>query len=90
MRTTLTIEDDVARELESRMRREGKGLKEVVNDLLRRGLAAGDAPARKGRPLRIETFSSPFVPGIDAGKLNELNDELEIAEFLRKRRAEEP
>jgi hypothetical protein len=38
MKTTLTIDDDVAIELE-RLRREGdQNLKDVINDVLRRGL----------------------------------------------------
>jgi hypothetical protein len=85
MRTTLTIDDDVAKELESRMRREGTSLKALVNDLLRKGLRAGDKPLPRRGPVRIETFSSPFAPGVDHAKLNQLNDELETAEFLRKR-----
>ena len=85
MRTTLTLEDDVAKELESRMRRERKSLKALVNDLLRKALRAGDQPLPPPGPVEIETFSSPFVPGIDVGRLNQLNDDLEVAEFLRKR-----
>lgn len=85
MRTTLTIEDDVAKELESRMRREGRSLKAIVNELLRRGLASGDRPRSRERRVRIETFSSPFAPGVDVGRLNQLNDELELEDFLRKR-----
>lgn len=38
MRTTLTIEEDVAALLEREMRRTGKPLKQVVNRLLRSGL----------------------------------------------------
>lgn len=84
MRTTLTLEDDVAKELERRMRREGKSLKEIVNELLRKAIRGAGKPVSRTEPLRIETFSSPFLPGVDAGRLNQLNDELEVAEFLRK------
>jgi hypothetical protein len=90
MRTTLTLEDDVAAELEDRMRREGRSMKDLVNDLLRRGLRSGDAPLPSREAVRIETFSSPFATGIDAGRLNQLNDDLEVAEFLRKRGSEAP
>jgi hypothetical protein len=38
MRTTLTIEDDVAVELERLRRERDQNLKDVVNDVLRRGL----------------------------------------------------
>jgi hypothetical protein len=72
------------------MRRESRSLKVIVNKLLRKGLRVSERPLAKGRPARIETFASSFAPGIAAGKLNQLNDELEIAEFLRKHRRERP
>jgi hypothetical protein len=48
MRTTLTIEDDVAMELERFRRERGLTLKDVINDALRRGLREMRAgPERK-------------------------------------------
>jgi hypothetical protein len=48
MRTTLTIEDDVAVELERLQRERDRSLKDVVNDALRRGLREMNArPKRK-------------------------------------------
>jgi len=48
MRTTLTIEDDVAVELERLRRERDQNLKDVVNDALRRGLREMRArPKRK-------------------------------------------
>ena len=85
MRTTLTLDDDVASELRERMRRDGRSMKDLVNDLLRRGLRSGDAPLPGREPVRIETFSSPFATGIEAGALNQLTDELEVSELMRKR-----
>lgn len=38
MRTTLTVDDDLAARLKAEMRRTGKSMKEVVNEYLRRGL----------------------------------------------------
>ena len=38
MRTTLTLDDDVAAELDRLRRQRGSSLKEVVNEALRRGL----------------------------------------------------
>ena len=44
MRTTINLEDDVAREV-ARLRREhGLGLSEAVNELARAGLSARNAP----------------------------------------------
>ena len=57
MRTTLTIEDDVAVELERLRRERDASLKEIVNETLRRGLRAADAPAKPRKPFRMKTFN---------------------------------
>ena len=47
MRTTLSLDDDVARLLAKETRRTGASFKEVVNHFLRLGLMAAKRPARK-------------------------------------------
>ena len=54
MRTTITLDDDVAAKLQSVARRSGRAFKAVVNETLRRGLAAGAAPVRR-EPFRVRT-----------------------------------
>jgi plasmid stability protein len=39
MRTTLTLDDDVAAKLKAESRRAGRSFRDVVNETLRRGLA---------------------------------------------------
>ena len=56
MRTTLTIDDDVAVELERRRRQQNTSLKDVVNDTLRRGLRAAETPPKPRKPFRMMTF----------------------------------
>ncbi len=56
MRTTLTIDDDVAAQLERLRRERDASLKDVVNDTLRQGLRAADAPAKPRKPFRMKTF----------------------------------
>ncbi|MCB1253945.1 MAG: CopG family transcriptional regulator [Austwickia sp.] len=46
MRTTITVSDDVAAEMERLRRVEGLGPSEALNRLARRGMAARDAPPR--------------------------------------------
>ena len=76
MRTTLTLDDDVATILERERRRKGLTFKEIVNATLRRGLAAEQAvPAARRVVTRPHDFR--FKPGIDLDKLNQLADELE-------------
>lgn len=57
-RTTLTLDPDVARELERRRRRHGTTLKSEVNELLRAGLRQAAAPA--GRAPAFETKALPL------------------------------
>lgn len=47
MRTTLTVDDDVARLLEKEAHKSGESFKQVVNRFLRLGLIASKQPARK-------------------------------------------
>ena len=82
MRITLTIDDDVADALEQRAKRLGVPFDRVFNDALRRGLAAQEARDRPA--FRVRPFRSGFRPGIDPLKLNQLNDELEVQDFLEK------
>ncbi len=54
MRTTLTLDDDVAVQLEKRRKQSGQTWKAVVNETLRRGLAHPD-----GRPVTREVYRTP-------------------------------
>lgn len=77
MRTTLTLDPDVAARLKQTMRRTGMTLKAAVNDLLRRGFAADDEMP-KPAPFQVEAHAcGGFVAGVDAAKLGQLLDELE-------------
>ncbi len=56
MRTTLTLDPDVAVELDRLRRERDAGLKEVVNDVLRCGLRNINQPAKPRKPYRIKTY----------------------------------
>jgi hypothetical protein len=79
MRTTLTLDPDVARRVEHEMKRSGDGLKAVVNRALRVGLGMTDKPVRP-RPFRVEPHPFGFRAGVDLDRLNQLADELEAEE----------
>ena len=51
MRTTLTLDDDVAAKLKTESQRAGRSFREVVNETLRRGWKAG-APPRSDGPSK--------------------------------------
>ena len=56
MRTTLTLDDDVAAQLRRIQRREDRSLKDVVNDALRRGLQELGQPPTARKPFRVKTY----------------------------------
>jgi hypothetical protein len=78
MRTTLTLDDDLVKELQESARNSGKSFKEVVNETLRHGLVTGTSPARRVPRFRVTPKACGFRAGIDLTKLNQLVDELEI------------
>jgi len=83
MRTTLTLDSDVALRLEREMKRSGLGLKAAVNQALRVGLGMTDKPIEP-RPFRVESHDFGFRPGTDLDRLNQLADELEAEETSKK------
>lgn len=84
MRTTLTIDDQLATALKKRAFETGRSFKDVVNEALRLGLDAGRA-LPKPRPYRIKPVSlGRPLPGIDLTKANRLAGDLEDEEYARK------
>lgn len=84
MRTTLTLDPDVATKLRARARELGLPFKQVVNEALRRGLGAG--PAR--RPYRIAARPLGARPGVDLDRALALAAGLEdaaLVDELRRR-----
>jgi hypothetical protein len=83
VRTTVTFDPDVAQRIRQEIRRTGRGLKDVVNGALRLGLGMTGKPVRPPR-FRVRPHAFGFKPGIDLDRLNQLVDELEVAEASRK------
>ncbi len=83
MRTTLTLDRDVAERIKKEMRRTGKGLKATINDALRRGFRMTGRPVRPPR-FEVRPHAFGFRPGIDLDRLNQLVDELEAEERARR------
>jgi predicted transcriptional regulator len=77
MRTTVTLDDDVATQLQDLAARLRKPFKTVLNDTIRKGIGAGKS--RPAKPLRLKTWDSGGLrPGFDETKYNQLVDELEV------------
>jgi len=79
MRTTLTLDPDVAVQLERVRQRRGVPLKRVVNDALREGLSRLDEPAAPER-FRTRTAS---VGRLRLSNLDDVSAALEFAEGER-------
>ncbi len=82
MRTTLTLDDDVAHQLRELVRRRGATFKEVVNDTLRAGLQRGQKSAAGLPPFRVVPKACGFRGEVDVLRLNQLTDELEGERLL--------
>jgi hypothetical protein len=84
MRTTLTIDDDIARQLREIVHRSGKPFKNVVNEALRAGME-NNRIADVSRPYRLEPVAMGEVTGpYDLDKALQLADRLEDEETSRK------
>ena len=76
MRTTLTLDDPLAKELKKLAVETGQPFKNVVNETLRAGLRRPNAAPR--RPYRLTPIAMGVPkPGVDLGKALQLADELE-------------
>jgi hypothetical protein len=83
MRTTLTLDDRLAKALKKTAHESGKTLKAVVNETLRAGLAAGRT-ITKPKPYRVKPVSLGGVrPGIDLNKALRIADQMELQETAR-------
>jgi hypothetical protein len=77
MRTTLTLDDDVAAKLKAESRRAGRPFKEIVNATLRSGLASRRVAARR-QPFKITARDLGDVrPGLCLDNVAELIEQAE-------------
>jgi plasmid stability protein len=80
MRTTLSIDDDVAAAIRRRRAERGTGLKQEINELLRAGLAADQ---HEPAPWELPTFAVGRVLVDDQRAWKELLDEEDDGRALR-------
>lgn len=83
MRITLTIDDDIAEQIQEFRQSHGHSLNRVINGLLREGLQSRQERPR-AKKYRTKVHKLGLRPGFDPLKLNRLVDELE-AEGWRER-----
>lgn len=77
MRTTLTLDDDLAMALHDRARATGRSFKDVVNEVVRKGLA----------PQARQVVDPPVVNlgrlQMTAGEAEAAGEDAEVVRFLR-------
>ena len=84
MRTTLTLEDDIAKALKKIAYRSGQSFKSTVNQALKVGLEYLDTPPQ-AKPYRLEPVSlGEVMPGVELDKALQLADRFEDEEIIRK------
>ncbi len=89
MRTTLDLPDETFRQLKSHAALSGLKLKELVTQLIERGLAAGvTAPMSVQQPspppVAIERLpGSPLAPALTNAQLHAILDDEDLAQYDR-------
>jgi hypothetical protein len=79
MRTTLTLDDDVAAKLKAESRSARRPFREVVNETLRRGLASQRSTAHR-EPFKVTARDlGEIKPGISLDNIAELIEQVEGA-----------
>jgi hypothetical protein len=81
MRTTVTLDPDLAAKLKGIARERGISFKQVLNTNVRRGLESETAAVK---PYRLPTRRLGVRPGVDLDKALGLAADLEDAEIRRK------
>lgn len=75
MRTTLTLDDDVAAKLQEEARKSRRSFKETVNQTLRLGLnARREAPLK---PYEVRATAMGLRPGLNYDNIEELLDQID-------------
>jgi len=78
MRTTLTLDEDLAKRLKELAREGGRSFKEVTNEVIRRGLSSEESQVKGVPRFLVEPRACGLRPGVDPHKLNQIYDDLEI------------
>jgi hypothetical protein len=76
MRTTLTLDEDVAAKLKAEARRAGRSFRDVVNEALRRGLASRPVGRREPLTLQVRDLGD-LKPGLSLDSIAKLIEQVE-------------
>ena len=82
MRTTLTLDPDVALHIQERLADSSATLKEVVNDAIRRGIVSSPPPVLP--PFQIDAVRLELPPGVNPEKLNQWLDDQDTLRYFEE------
>jgi hypothetical protein len=81
MRTTLTLDEDVAAKLKAESRRAGRPFRDVVNEMLRRGLASRPGAAQR-QAFKVKARDlGGLKPGLTLDNIAEFLEQVEEPTF---------
>jgi hypothetical protein len=81
MRTTITLDDGLARRLKDEMRLRGTGFRETLEETLKLGLA-NKAANPSNETFRVRSRPMRLRAGIDPSRLHDFETDLEVDRFL--------
>lgn len=77
MRTTLTLDEDVAAKLKAEVRRSGRSFRDIVNETLRQGFSTRSAAARQ-TPFKVRARDlGRLLPGLALDSVADLLEQVE-------------
>lgn len=80
MRTTLTLDEDVADKLKAESRRAGRSFRDIVNETLRRGLVSRRESSPR-KPFKVKARDLGLRPGLSLDNVAELLEQVEGPTF---------
>jgi hypothetical protein len=83
MRTTMTMDADVALQLKRKLKETKLSQKELLNRALRKGLSQVRVESTK-QEFEVEPHSFGLKPEFDRDKMNQLYDQLLVEDYLRQ------
>ena len=76
MRTTITLDEDVAAKIKAKMRKTGLSFKDVVNEMIRAGLVFSEKAAKQ-KPFKVNARPLGIRPGLNYDCMSELLEQVE-------------
>ena len=76
MRTTITLDDDVAAKLKKKVQKTGISFKDAVNEMLRAGLLFSEKAAKQ-KPFKVNARPLGMRPGLNYDSISELLEQVE-------------